>query len=101
MGEHEVAQQPAVSPANSSVIPWPIAAPGNVELDEAVRVVHDRRLDSAVEQGEIPPADTYFLTELLSGPVYLYLIRRRHPFTRAVAEKIADVVLAGLNASAQ
>ncbi|WP_086849041.1 TetR/AcrR family transcriptional regulator [Amycolatopsis kentuckyensis] len=82
------------------------AAPGNTDLDEAVRTVFDRRLatvhrrfDSAVGRGEIPPVDSYFLTELLSGPVYLYAIRRRHPFTREVAEKIVDVVLAGLHAT--
>ncbi|WP_410668035.1 TetR/AcrR family transcriptional regulator [Amycolatopsis sp. cmx-4-68] len=84
-----------------------VAAPGNTDLDEAVRSVFDRRLatvrrrfDSAVEKGEIPPVDSYFVTELLSGPVYLYLIRRRDPFTREVAEKTVDVVLAGLNATA-
>jgi AcrR family transcriptional regulator len=80
-----------------------IAASGSTELDEAVRATYDRRLatvrrrfDSAVDQGEIPPVDSYFLTELLAGPVYLYVIRRRHPFTREVAEKIVDVVLAGV-----
>jgi AcrR family transcriptional regulator len=83
-----------------------IAAPGNTDLDEAVRVVYDQRLatarrrfDSAVEKGEIPPVDSYFLTELLAGPVYLYINRRRHPFTREVAEKIVDVVLAGIHAT--
>jgi AcrR family transcriptional regulator len=83
-----------------------IAAPGNTDLDEAVRVAYDQRLDtarrrfdSAVDKGEIPPVDSYFLTELLSGPVYLYVNRRRHPFTRDVAEKIVDVVLAGLHAT--
>ena len=93
------------SPIGRALLQASIAAPGNAELGEAVRVVHDQRLasarqrfDSAVEKGEIPPADTYFLTELLSGPVYLYLIRRRRPFTRAVAEKIVDVVLAGIRA---
>jgi AcrR family transcriptional regulator len=84
-----------------------IAAPGNTDLDEAVRAVYDRRLaaarrrfDNAVEAGEIPPVDSYFLTELLSGPVYLYVNRRRHPFTRDVAEKVVDVVLAGIHATA-
>jgi AcrR family transcriptional regulator len=83
-----------------------IAAPRNADLDEAVGIVHDQRLaiarkrfDRAVEKGEIPPVDSYFLTELLSGPVYLYLHRRRHPFTREVAEQIVDVVLAGVRAT--
>ena len=34
-----------------------------------------------------------------TGPVYLYVNRRRHPFTREVAEKIVDVVLAGVHAT--
>lgn len=83
-----------------------LAAPGNTDLDEAVRVAYDQRLetarqrfDSAVDKGEIPPVDSYFLTELLCGPVYLYINRRRHPFTREVAEKIVDVVLAGIHAT--
>ena len=83
-----------------------IATPGNTDLDEAVRAAYDqrfatarRRFDSAVEQGEIPPVDSYFLTELLSGPVYLYVNRRRRPFTREVAERIVDVVLAGIRAT--
>lgn len=83
-----------------------IAAPGNTDLDEAVRAAYDQRLatarrrfENAVDKGEIPPIDSYFLTELLSGPVYLYINRRRHPFTREVAEKIVDVVLAGIHAT--
>jgi hypothetical protein len=83
-----------------------LAAPGNTDLDEAVRFAYDQRLetarqrfDSAVDKGEIPPVDSYFLTELLCGPVYLYINRRRHPFTREVAEKIVDVVLAGIHAT--
>ncbi|GAB3662794.1 TetR/AcrR family transcriptional regulator [Glycomyces tarimensis] len=78
----------------------------NTDLAEAVRAVFDqrfatvrRRFDSAVDKGEIPAVDSYFLTELLSGPVYLYAIRRRHPFTREVAEKIVDIVLAGIHAT--
>ena len=83
-----------------------IAAPASTDLDEAVRIAYDqrfdtarRRFDSAVAKGEIPPVDSYFLTELLSGPVYLYTHRQRHPFTREVAEKIADIVLAGIHAT--
>ncbi|MFC4852994.1 TetR/AcrR family transcriptional regulator C-terminal ligand-binding domain-containing protein [Actinophytocola glycyrrhizae] len=83
-----------------------IAAPGNTDLDKAVRAAYDQRLatarrrfDSAVEKGEIPSVDSYFVTELLSGPVFLYINRRRHPFTREVAEKIVDIVLAGIHAT--
>lgn len=83
-----------------------IAAPANTDLDEAVRAAYDQRLatvrrrfKSAVDKGEIPAVDSYFLTELLSGPVYLYINRRRRPFTREIAEKIVDVVLAGIHAA--
>ncbi|MFD2420611.1 TetR/AcrR family transcriptional regulator [Amycolatopsis pigmentata] len=93
------------SPIGRALSQAAIAAPGNADLDEAVRVAYDQRLatarkrfDSAVDKGEIPPVDSYFLTELLSGPVYLYINRRRRPFTREVAEKIVDVVLAGIHA---
>ncbi|GAA5156541.1 MULTISPECIES: TetR/AcrR family transcriptional regulator [Amycolatopsis] len=94
------------SPINRALVQAAVAAPGNTDLDEAVRVAYDHRLstvrkrfDSAVAKGEIPPVDSYFLTELLSGPVYLYINRRRRPFTREVAEKIVDVVLAGIHAT--
>lgn len=83
-----------------------VAATANTDLAEAMRAAYDqqfaaarRRFDSAVDRGQIPPVDSYFLTELLSGPVYLYVNRRRHPFTREVAEKIVDVVLAGIHAT--
>jgi hypothetical protein len=83
-----------------------VAATVNTDLTEAMRAAYDqqfaaarRRFESAVDRGEIPPVDSYFLTELLSGPVYLYVNRRRHPFTREVAEKIVDVVLAGIHAT--
>jgi AcrR family transcriptional regulator len=95
------------SPTGRALLQAAIAAPEHTDLDEAVRAAYDqqfdharRRFDSAVSQGEIPPVDSYFLTELLSGPVYLYVNRRRHPFTRTVAEKIVDIVLAGIRATA-
>ncbi|MFF3855579.1 TetR/AcrR family transcriptional regulator [Micromonospora sp. NPDC002575] len=94
-------------PTDRALLQATMAAPANTDLDEAVRAAYDQRLaaarqrfDSAAEKGEIPPVDTYLLTELLSGPVFLYVNRRRHPFTRGVAEKIVDVVLAGLQATA-
>ncbi|MGW3960490.1 TetR/AcrR family transcriptional regulator [Amycolatopsis sp. NPDC005003] len=94
------------SPIGRALAQAGIAAPVNEDLDQAVRAVYDqqfaaarRRFDNAVDRGEIPPVDSYFLTELLSGPVYLYVNRRRRPFTREVAQKIVDVVLAGLHAT--
>lgn len=95
------------SPIGRAMLHAALATPGNTDLDEAVQVAYDQRLttarkrfDSAVDKGEIPPVDSYFLTELLSGPVYLYIHRRRHPFTREVAERIVDTVLAGIQATA-
>ncbi|GAB7038975.1 TetR/AcrR family transcriptional regulator [Catenuloplanes sp. NPDC020197] len=95
------------SPVDRALFQATVSAPGNAELDEAVRAAHDQRLatvrrrfDDAVATGEIPPVDGYLLTELLSGPVFLYVNRRRRPFTREVAETIVDVVLAGIRATA-
>lgn len=59
-----------------------------------------RRIDLAVERGELPQVDTSLLGELLSGPVHLIVNRGIHPFTRADAERIVDVVLAGIQATA-
>lgn len=59
-----------------------------------------RRVDSAVEDGELPPVDGYFFIELLSGPVHAYVTRGLRPFTRADAERIVDVVLTGLRHTA-
>ncbi len=52
--------------------------------------------DHAVARGELPPVDGYFLGELLTGPVHLYVSLGLRPFTRAEAKRITDVVLAGL-----
>ena len=57
-------------------------------------------VDHAVARGELPPVDAYFLAELLTGPVHLYVSRGLRPFTRAEAERITDVVLAGLRHTA-
>ncbi len=57
-------------------------------------------VDTAAARGELPPVDGYFLAELLTGPVHLYVSRGLRPFTRAGAERITDVVLAGLRHAA-
>jgi AcrR family transcriptional regulator len=57
-------------------------------------------VDHAVARGELPPVDGYFLAEMLTGPVHLYVSRGLRPFTRAEAERITDVVLAGLRHTA-
>lgn len=59
-----------------------------------------RRVDLAVERGELPPVDSAFLGEMISGPVRLIVNRGMRPFTRTDAERIVDVVLAGIRATA-
>jgi hypothetical protein len=59
----------------------------------------DQRIAAAVDSGELPPVDTYLLAELFSGPVHLYVNRGVKTFTAAEAERIVDIVLAGLRAT--
>ncbi|MFD0774971.1 TetR/AcrR family transcriptional regulator [Streptomonospora algeriensis] len=59
-----------------------------------------RRVDTAVDRGELPPVDSFFLGEMLSGPVRLIVNRGMRPFTRTDAERIVGVVLAGIRATA-
>lgn len=54
------------------------------------------RLHSAVARAELPPVDGYLVTQMLSGPVYGYVDQGLRPFTRAEAERVTDVVLAGI-----
>ena len=79
----------------------------NPEVALPVNRIFERRpanlqqvVDHAVARGELPPVDGYFLAEMLTGPVHLYVSRSLHPFTRAEAERITDVVLAGLRHTA-
>ncbi|WP_026356857.1 TetR/AcrR family transcriptional regulator [Mycobacterium sp. 141] len=57
-----------------------------------------RRLDRGRDRGELPDMDVHFLAEMLTGPVHMWLLRGTRPFTRADAERISDVVLAGIRA---
>ena len=57
-----------------------------------------RRMENAVTSGELPPVEIHFFTDLISGPVHLFRRRGRESFTRADAEQIIDVVLAGIRA---
>lgn len=59
-----------------------------------------QRVNLAVERGELPPVDSAFLGEMISGPVHLIVNRGMRRFRRADAERIVDVVLAGIRASA-
>lgn len=64
-------------------------------LDARV-VAMQQRVDSAVDRGELPPVDSSFLGEMISGPVHLIVHRGMRTFTRVDAERIVDVVLAGI-----
>ncbi|MGW3108145.1 hypothetical protein [Streptomyces sp. NPDC001100] len=56
----------------------------------------DHPVAGAVARDELPPVDGCFLAELPTGPVHLCVGRGLRPFTRAEAERVTDVVLAGL-----
>lgn len=77
-------------------------------IARTVRGVFDRRLEPvrarlerAAERGELPQTDPVFFAHLVSGPVHLYLSRGDLTFGRADAERITDVVLAGIKATAE
>ena len=59
----------------------------------------DQRMSQAVDSGELPRVDTHLLVELLSGPVHLHVTRGVEDFTAADAERIVDVILAGIRAT--
>lgn len=59
-----------------------------------------RRVELAIDRGELPPVDCSLLGEMIAGPVHLIVNRGIRPFTRADAERIVDVVLAGIRATA-
>ncbi len=66
------------------------------EIFQQRTTVVQERLDSAVERGELPPVDGYLLAQMLAGPVHSYADQGLRPFTRVEAERITDVVLAGI-----
>ncbi|WP_254125023.1 TetR/AcrR family transcriptional regulator [Amycolatopsis sp. CA-230715] len=81
------------------------SAPANDEVLAIVDATHERRmatvhrrLEKAFERGEVPRMDVLFFTEMLSGPVHLLLRRGRRSFTRADAEHVVDIILAGIHA---
>lgn len=59
-----------------------------------------RRVEAAIESGELPAVDCYFLVEMLSGPVHGLVSRGAREFTRADAQRITAIVLAGIRATA-
>lgn len=68
-------------------------------LDQRMAAMR-RRVDTAVDRGELPPVDSAFLGEMVFGPVRLIVNRGMRPFTRTDAERIVGVVLAGIRATA-
>lgn len=58
-----------------------------------------QRVNLAVDRGELPSVDSAFLGEMISGPVHLIVNRGIRPFIRTDAERIVDVVLAGIRAT--
>ena len=96
-----------------------LASPTGRALTQAIQAAHDNpdvrhtvdlvatqrlallqdRTTSATERGELPRVDPRFLADLLAGPVHLHLTRQPDPFTREDAERIVDVVLAGIRAT--
>jgi AcrR family transcriptional regulator len=63
---------------------------------EARVAAMQHRVDTAVDRGELPPVDSAFLGEMISGPVHLIVNRGMRTFSPADAEGIVDVVLAGI-----
>lgn len=68
-------------------------------LDRRVAAMQ-QRVDTAVARGELPPVDSAFLGEMISGPVHLIANRGMRPVTRADVQRIVRVVLAGVRAIA-
>jgi AcrR family transcriptional regulator len=67
-------------------------------LDRRVELVR-KRLETAAERGELKPVDPVFFAQLVSGPVHMHLMGAGQEFGRAEAERVVDVVLAGLRAT--
>jgi AcrR family transcriptional regulator len=54
------------------------------------------RIDKAVMSGELSPVDVSFLNTMLIAPVYVHVMRDRHPLTREFAVRVVDTVFDGL-----
>ncbi|GAA0895858.1 TetR/AcrR family transcriptional regulator [Pseudonocardia zijingensis] len=83
---HAIHESPAVRRAVTRILQ---------ERSAALR----RRVDLATARCELPPIDYALFGEMISGPVHLIVNRGLRPFTRADAERIVDVVLAGVRAT--
>ncbi|GAA2070187.1 TetR/AcrR family transcriptional regulator [Streptomyces albiaxialis] len=67
---------------------------------ERVTAVQER-VEKASGEDRLPGVDAAFLLQLISGPVHFHRFRTGSPLPRAEAERIVDVVLAGLRATAE
>lgn len=59
-----------------------------------------RRVEAAVERGQLPAVDCRLLSEMLTGPVYGLTSRGAREFTRSDAERVTTIVLGGVRATA-
>ncbi|WP_328604068.1 TetR/AcrR family transcriptional regulator [Amycolatopsis sp. NBC_00345] len=95
------------SPEGRALLNVVAAARENPELRAVVDEVFDQRqatlrdrLRTAVERGELPAIDLSFLAAMLAGPVQLFVSRGSRTFTRADAQQVSAIVLAGVRATA-
>ncbi|GAA4551714.1 TetR-like C-terminal domain-containing protein [Amycolatopsis samaneae] len=95
------------SPQGRALLSVVASARENPELRAVVDEVSDRRrailhdrLRTAVERGELPAIDVFFLGAMLTGPVQQFVTRGERAFTRADAQRVSAIVLAGVRATA-
>jgi AcrR family transcriptional regulator len=93
------------TPQGRALVHVVLSAPANREVTAIVDTVHERRmetvrrrLETAFARGELPVVDINFFTEMLSGPPHLLRMRGQRSFSRADAEQVVDIVLAGVRA---
>ena len=70
-------------------------------LSRAPHAYSTQRLRAAaIDRGQLPTVDPQLLVEMLGGPVHLMISRDAREFTRADAQRITEIVIAGLRATA-
>lgn len=94
----------SASPAGRAVLQILLRRPS--EPDELHRMGMDlldrrtddlqRRLDRATDAGQLPPTEAPFVNMMLVGPVQWFVQRRTRPFESRDAQRIVEVVVAGL-----
>lgn len=91
------------SPQGRALLNVVTSARENPDLRAVVDEVYDQRLETlrtrlqtAVERGELPVIDLSFLGAMLTGPVQLFVSRNARTFTRADAQRVSAIVLAGV-----